>query len=249
MDPKEEKGGENIYDRIREIFGKVPDHYSILEEQIDIDLQMEYFEQSKSAKEGLDHGDIMNNKDRIYDENLPEVDRKLLFTQLASIEDVEAYRTIENYLKSGVDGLKNWAKLALQESRMLLESKLLDENQVFISTGLGGKDGKLRYFSVLVGKEDGGFSELHKKIIRNEFEMCLKSHGSEVEKIEFIENFALLMVILPLETSIRNVFKLAIENCNIYGDFLNTDFILTNVRKLGLHEIKAYLRKKKQDGE
>lgn len=249
MDPKEEKSGENIVDRIREIFGKIPDHYSILEEQIDIDLQMEYFEQSKTAKEDLNHGHVMGNKDGIFDENLPEEDRKLLFTQLASVEDVEAYRTIENYLKSGSSVLKNWARLALQESRMLLESKFLDENQVFISTGLGGKDGKLRYFSVLIGKQEGGFSRLHMKIIRNEFEMCLKKNKSELEKIEFTENFALLMVILPLETPIRDVFRMAIENCNIYGNFLNTDFILTNVRELGLAEIKAYIRKKKQDGE
>ena len=36
--------GENIYDKIQEIFGESPGTLSILEEKVDIDLQMEYFE-------------------------------------------------------------------------------------------------------------------------------------------------------------------------------------------------------------
>jgi len=246
MGIKEHSEGENIYDRIQEIFGSVPENYNILEEQIDIDLQMEYFEQSKSVKETLDPTVIMGNKEGIYDVTLPLEDRKMLFTQLASLEDVEAYRTIEKYLKSAEVDLKNWAILALQESRMLLESKLLDENQVFISTGLGGKDGKLRYFVVLIGKEDNSFSDLHKKVIRNEFEIYLKKYDSELEKLDFNENFALILAILPLPLSIRGIFKEAIKNCNIYGEFLRSNFIVTNVRELSLVEIKDFLSKQKQ---
>jgi len=246
MGIKEQTEGENIYDRIQEIFGSVPENYNILEEQIDIDLQMEYFEQSKSVKDTLDPPEVMSNKEGIYDITLPLEDRKLLFAQLASLEEVEAYRTIEKYLKSAELDLKNWAILALQESRMLLESKLLDENQVFISTGLGGKDGKLRYFVVLIGKEKQALSDLHKKVIRNEFEMYLKKYDSEMEKLEFKENFALLMAILPLPISIRGIFKEAIKNCNVYGDFLKSNFIVTNVRELSLVEIKDFLSKQQQ---
>ena len=243
---KEHSESENIYDRIQEIFGSVPEHYSILEEQIDIDLQMEYFEQSKSVKQSLDPPVVMNKKESIYDSTLPLEERKLIFTQLASLEDVEAYRTIERYIKSDELDLKNWAILALQESRMLLESKLLDESQVFISTGLGGKDSKLRYFVVLIGKQQQAFGDLHKKVIRNEFEILLKKYDSELEKIEFKEEFALLMAILPLPVSIRGIFKEAIKNCNIYGDFLKSNFIVTNVRELSLPEIKDFLSKQQQ---
>ena len=42
---------ENIYDKIMELFGKIPENFSILEEQIDIKTQMGYFEQSKNIKE------------------------------------------------------------------------------------------------------------------------------------------------------------------------------------------------------
>ena len=248
MGIREHSERENIYDRIQEIFGSVPENYSILEEQIDIDLQMEYFEQSKLVKESLDPQGIMKNREMIYDGTVPLEDRKVLFAQLASIDNVEAYRTIENYLKSADLDLRSWAILALQESRMLLESKLLDESQVFISTGLGGKDSKLRYFVVLIGKDIKEFSSLHRKVIRNEFEMCLKSYDSELEKLEFKENFALLLAILPLPISIRGIFKEAIKNCNIYGDFLKSNFIVTNVRELNVTEIKDFLSKQQQTG-
>jgi len=246
MGTKENNSSENIYERIREIFGRIPPNYNILEEQIDIDLQMEYFEQSRQVKQGLTPDEVMSRKDQIFDRCIPEEDRKNLFAQLASIEDVEAYRTIEKYLKSSPADLRNWAILALQESRMLLESKLLDENRVFISTGLGGKGTRLRYFVVLIGKSRNNLTELHKKVIRNEFEMCLKSHDSEVEKIEFTENFALLLTVMPLQASIRDVFKEAIHNCNEYGNFLKTNFIVTNVKELSIDEIKDFLRKQKQ---
>ncbi len=47
--------------------------------------------------------------------------------------------------------------LAFQENKMLLESSLLDENQILISTGLGGKGMKLRYFTVMQTFDRKGF--------------------------------------------------------------------------------------------
>ena len=51
--------GENIYDKIQEIFGESPGTLSILEEKVDIDLQMEYFEYSRSVKKDLDEEEVL----------------------------------------------------------------------------------------------------------------------------------------------------------------------------------------------
>jgi hypothetical protein len=238
--------GENIYDKIQEIFGEVPGTFSILEEKIDIDLQMEYFEFSRTIKKDLDGEAIMKRREQIYDFNKDALDRKSLFAMLASLEDVSAYRTIEKYLKEGHQELRNWAILALQESRMLLESKLLDESQVFISTGLGGKGSKLRYFVVLIGKEKNGFSDLQKRIINNEFEDILGKRDAEIEKIDFLCQFATLVVIVPLKVALKDVFRSAILECNQYGDFMKSNFIITNVKELNLAEISDFLKKQQQ---
>jgi hypothetical protein len=45
--------------------------------------------------------------------------------QLANIDRIEAYRTLEKYVQVSTDQLRDWATLAWQECRLLLESKLL----------------------------------------------------------------------------------------------------------------------------
>jgi hypothetical protein len=241
--------GENIYDKIREIFGESPGTLSILEEKVDIDLQMEYFEVSKKVKKRLDEQAILEEKHQIFNPDWPEDKKKKLFVGLASLDNVEAYRHIEKYLNEGHGTLRNWAILALQESRMLLESKLLDENQVFISTGLGGKGSKLRYFVVLIRRDENDFPELHKKVVRNEFDYVLKKYNSEIENIEFLGNYATLLTVIPLRVPLKEAFREAIQECNQYGDFLRSNFIVTNVRELDRKEIEDFLRKQEQANE
>jgi hypothetical protein len=67
---------------------------------------------------------------------------------------------------------------------MLLQSKFLDENQVFISTGLGGKGSKLRYFVVLVNSFDK-YDKLQQKLIKTELDFFLKKHDAELEQVRF----------------------------------------------------------------
>ncbi len=238
--------GENIYDKIQEIFGESPGTLSILEEKVDIDLQMEYFEYSKTVKKGLDEEQVLREMHELYNPEYTEEQKKKLFARLASIENVKAYRFIEKYLNDGHQEIRNWAILALQESRMLLESKLLDENQVFISTGLGGKGSKLRYFVVLIRKDEGDLTPLQQKIIRNEFEISLKKYKAEIENLDFPGPYATLLVIIPLRVPLKEVFREAIRECNQYGDFLRSNFIVTNVRELNLVEIEDFLRNQEQ---
>ncbi len=237
---------ENIYDKIRELLGNSPVNFNILEEKIDIDLQMQYFEVSRGVKEGLDQENVIRNKEDIFDLTIPEKMRMTRFAELASLENVEAYRTIERYVRSNQKALKEWAILALQESRMLLESRLLDENRIFISTGLGGKGTKLRYFVVLLLKPGKEFSDLNRKIVHTELNMVLQKYQGEIENIAFKGNYATLMVIMPLEVPIKQVFRESVKECNLYGNFLKPNFIVTNVKELSKYEIDEFLKNQKK---
>jgi len=155
---------------------------------------------------------------------------------------VESYRILEKFLNGNQGGFNAWAILALQENRMLLESVLLDESHVFISTGLGGKGEKLRYFIVLFGKDKTDFTDLQKKIIRNELEICLKKYNSEMEELNFSGYLANLMAIIPMKVIIKQIFDEAISECNEYGNFLLSNFIITNVKELSFDEIRDYLK-------
>jgi hypothetical protein len=230
---------DNIYNKIMELFGRIPENYSILEEQIDIKTQMAYFERSKNVKENrTSKSEILARKDLIFNNEVGIKEKMEILTLLATLDDVESFRIIEKFLAECPSELKDWTTLALQESRMTIESSLLDENQVIISTGLGGKGKKLRYFTVLASKTNNSFTDLQKKLIKKELEFSIMKQDGEIEDIQFYENYSTFLSIVPLNVSIKELVKVAIDECNQIGDFISPRFILTNVKILSIEEIK-----------
>ena len=237
---------ENIFGKIQELLGNFKGNYSVLQEQVDIDVQLEYFESSKNLRKTKIHKDHESLINRLNsgESNLDQ--KKNILVQLASIDKVEAYRAIETYNQNPDPELKDWSTLAMQESRVLLESSFLDENQVLISTGLGGKGSKLRYFIVLIAKKDMVFDDLKKKIITNELNFVFQKNASELENIEFSDRFAAVKALIPLTISLNGVFTEIIDECNQFGDFLHSNVIVTNVKVLSFEEISEYLIKKEE---
>ncbi len=236
---------ENIFDKLKELFGSNAGNFNILEKQIDVDIQVKYFDLSRQVKKGLIPQIVMEDSEKLFSETMNEESKKELLARLASVEEVKAFRIIEKYYKSASESLKPWAALAYQESKMMLESKILDENQVLISTGLGGKGHKLRYFVVLLSRNEKNLSKVQKKIIRSEFGFILDKYDSELEDLNFLEGMATLMSVIPMNKPVKAVFEEAINECNNYGDFLDDNFIITNVKKLSFGEIKDFLKNKR----
>lgn len=232
---------ENIYDKIKEMFGELNDNLSVIEDQIDVDLQMEYFEYSKNLLPRLSSKEIIDKKDNIFEKNIPLEDKKNLLVQLASVDSIEAYRTIEKYLEKPNQSLNDWARLAFYESRMLLESKILDENQILISTGLGGKGFKLRYFTAFFTNQGKNLTKLQEKLIQSETEYIFRKHNAEVEFVDYDNNVATVLSMIPLNVPIQKLFSKIIDNCNVFGNFLDKNYIITNVKILSFSEIQEYI--------
>ncbi len=236
---------DNIYKKIQEAISSLPDNFSILEEQIDVELQLEYFNYGRELKEGFPGEMILQNQPDLFDSEIPLSEKKNLLVLLASIEKVEAFRTIEKYAANPDPELRNWAILALQESRMLIQSSLMDEQQVYISTGLGGKDKKLRYFVVFVARDHTPeCSNSQKKLIQNEIEFAFSKYSGELEEFNCYENLAISVLLLPVKTDIHSVFSDIINECNQYGDFIREDIIITNVKRMSVDEIKQFIEQK-----
>jgi hypothetical protein len=234
---------ENIYDEIMRMFRGMDNKMNILETQIDVDVQTEYFEYSKNHNLNINPEDVIKNKDNIFRNNLSVEDKKCMLVKLASINSIEAFRTIERYLNDPAhDDLQDWATLAFHESKLLLQSKLLDENQVLISTGLGGKGFKLRYFTVLMSNSGINLSYIQKKIIRSELHYMLKKNGAELEKLRFSRDLCTILSLIPLKVPIQNLFDMLIEECNKLGDFLNRNCLITNVKILKISEIRERIK-------
>jgi hypothetical protein len=235
---------ENLYEKIREILGSTPGNLKILEQKIDMDLQMEYYNCSIRVREERDDNWALERMQYLSEPGYSVDVKKEILARMASLGSVECFRAIEAFLEEAQEPLLSWAVLALNESKMLLESKLLDENQVFISTGLGGKDEKLRYFVVLMSRSKVDLTSTQRMVIKNEFEYILKKFDAVLEEAEFSGYLATILLLLPMNHSLKSVFKEAIDECNRYGDFLNDDFIVTNVRVLSFGEIREFLERR-----
>jgi hypothetical protein len=235
-------GNENIYDKIQEFLGNVKGQLSILEDQIDPDVQMEYYKYVKKISNESTPEDVVKIKDAIFSQDLPFEDHKNLLVRLASVDDIEAYRILEQYVKEPHPGLRDWATLALQENRMLIESKILDENQILISTGLGGKGLKLRYFTALISSDKSPFTSLQQKIIHEEVKFLLERSGGELEDISFDKEICSLISIIPLKIPVQTLFNKVIKECNVLGDFIQQDHVINNVKILTSKEIRVCIR-------
>ncbi len=236
---------------IQDAINGLPEDFNILEEQIDIELQIAYFDMAREMRaESMDQSKIAEAKADLYRPEIELNEKKRLLVQLAGMDDVEAFRTIEAFHKQADDEIKSWSVLALQESRMLIQSSLLGEQQVFISTGLGGKGQNIRYFVAMMHAEaNTAFNETQRKLIESEFRFFLSESEGELEEITFDDHFVTAVFLFPLKQNLHTIFKSFIDECNQFGNFLSEDVMITNVKKLDIDEIKEFIKKTKDGKE
>jgi len=236
---------ENIYKKMQDAISSLPQNFSVLEEQIDLDLQMEYFNYGRDLKTNFPPEMILQHKSDLFDQSIALDEKKNLLVLLASQEKVEAFRIIEKYAKEPDPELREWSILALQESRMVIQSSLMDEQQVYISTGLGGRGQKLRYFVVLIGREDDiDYSAVQMRLLKTELDFAVTKNEGELEEITFQKNLAIGVMLLPVKSDLQGVFSTVINECNQYGDFIRPDIIITNVKRMSVDEIRKFINRK-----
>lgn len=243
-----ENNENSLFESIQEFFQSFKGGINIINEKIDISLQMEYFDMSKKNKD-IPFPDWEEKSQLLWDPLVELDEKKKILTRLASVEDVRAYRLLEKFANENFEDLKQWSILALQESKMLIQSKLLDQAQVLISTGLGGKGDKLRFFFVLFNKNNESYTDLQQKIIKNEFEYIFNKNSSEIEEINFYDNIATIVALVPISISIQNLFVNTISEINQYGNFVKDNCIITNVKILSIEEIKDFMSKNSSNSE
>ncbi|MCU4157998.1 hypothetical protein J1N10_18635 [Carboxylicivirga sp. A043] len=237
---KEKKGDKEIDQLLR----SYSDNISVLEEAIDVSLQAKYFKESKQQKATIDKTLILEQKDKLFDPNVSIEDKKVLLCQLASLNEVEAFHTIEKYKEQADVALGQWAILAYQESKMLMQSVFLDHKPIFISTGLGGKGKLLRYFVVIFTRNKAVFSPFQEELVESEVRFAFKGEGAELEEMGFRGCYVAFTGLVSLNTGLKKLLSGIIKQCNELGDFLDTSILVTNVKKLSAGEIEYMLDKK-----
>lgn len=239
-----------FYNNIQKALEDLPGNFNILEDKIDIGLQMKYFEFSRKLRKRMGLDPFFEKREELFLAKTEQKEKKEILAALAAYDDVRAYRTIEKFVSNPDKDLKDWAILALQESKMLMQSSLLDEQQVFISTGLGGKGQKLRYCVVFINQDrEEMLNTTQQKLVKDELIFLLKKEEGEFEVISFFEGFSTSLVLLPLTADLKKIFRGVIDECNQYGNFLQEDMIVTNVKDLSRGDIIQLLNEKNSIGD
>ncbi|MDR2628140.1 MAG: hypothetical protein LBC40_08930 [Dysgonamonadaceae bacterium] len=219
-------------------------HLRILETNVPVETQMEYFRISEKIGRLPDKPIPFEHQlDLINAPNASEKEKKYCLAALAHSGDVRAYRALEAYAGHPEPALKDWAAMALMEARVSLEAELSDEKQIFISTGLGGKGSKLRFFALMKSKKLKPFSPYQKDLIEREFPFQIGMSNGSVDDISVEKNYITLVFLLEISANIRHVLDNAIIECNQYGDFIDTSYLVTNVKIFSKEDIENELKK------
>ena len=221
------------------------DSFHILEDLVPIEEQMEFFRYFDRLRR---ENSLFVRDDEVsilFSPDEPIERKKKSLTLLASIPDVGAYRSIETYHSSPMEPeLLHWSSMALVSSRIVLSSDLSGHQQVYISSGLGGQDKKLRFFALFTTNDRQHFTDLQKEMVEREFTFQLQKADVVIEKFEIRENYFTILMLFPFSKDVKSSLNDAITECNQYGNFLDTKFLFTNVKVLSEKEIENILEKK-----
>jgi hypothetical protein len=208
---------------------------------------MEYFkysEQMRRNKVKITDDEYEMCMQSLTNEMLSTARKKYILSALAISNDVKAYRLLEEYVQHPEPDITNWAYMALMESRISLESELLEEKQIYISTGLGGKGEKLRFFVLMLASKKESFQEYQRQTIEREFEYYLPKEDCEIERLTIHDLYVELLVLIPMRRDIKAILDRVLTECNEYGNFISDIITVTNVKELSADEITEIISKR-----
>jgi hypothetical protein len=235
------KNDKNAFRELQQSLEKIKGNLHVLETSVSVEKQMEYFRFSEEVKNTDSKSDIEAQINILSSPISSSAEIKYALAFLAGSGDVKAYRAIESYNEGHDD---DWAVMSLMQAKITLESEFSDEKQIFISTGLGGKGDQLRFFAFFKSNHLKNFSDYQKELIEKEIPYYIQKQGGILETIDIGEKYFTLLFLINIHVDIKMMLEQATSECNQYGDFINRNFIITNVKVFSEEDIRRELLKK-----
>ncbi|MDR1368677.1 MAG: hypothetical protein LBJ72_00930 [Dysgonamonadaceae bacterium] len=236
------KNNNDIFDEFQQSLESLKGNFHVLETDIPVEKQMEYFNFSEGVRKSIDKNAVGSQIGVLNDVSATARERKYAMAYLAVSGDVKAYRALETYSKEHSER-DDWMAMALLQAKITLESEFSDQKQVFISTGLGGKGHSLRFFSLFKSNDLKPFSAYQSELIGKEIPFHIHKYGGETEELEIEENYFTVVFLIDLKANIKKMLEEALGECNQYGDFINRSFVVTNMWRYNEKQIQIELHK------
>ena len=172
---------------------------------------------------------------------------KKILVYLAFRSNVQAFRILEKYRENPHPATAEMARFCYQISKIILEGQLRDKPLGLLSTGLGGKNKKLRYFFVIFPAGDTPFTKNQLKIIDTEWKATCSKYELETEKRSKSTEYLAFTVLSPYQHEFIRIVEEFVEECNIYGNFILPKMVITNVKIMKKREILAAMKQIRED--
>ena len=239
---KNNRKDQDPFKEFQDSLNNIDGNLHVLDTYLPVEEQMAYFKYSDKVRENIEDINIEEQIEVLHNENSISEEIKYAITYLAVSGEVKAYRELENYVGKENKSMSDWLKLALLQAKITLESEFLEEKQIFISTGLGGKGSMLRFFAFFKSTNLIAFSDYQRNLIEKEIPFSIQKHSIILEKITIAENYFTIVFLIDIRKNIRNILKDAIDECNQYGHFINSGFIVSNVKIYTQEDIERELK-------
>jgi hypothetical protein len=225
-------------------------NFSVVETPIDPSVQKEYQDLSDSIDfDSVDFEEVLTEAEELFAADTPIESKKRILILLAHLGTMESSKIIEKYLKVSEESLKDWVVLSLKECRIFLESVFLNEEEGFISTGLGGRGNKLRYYFIVSTREDRTLTRSERETLEEGFTGMSDEYGTEIEEINVGTNYTMIRILVPMDVAVGEVIEEGIRRSNRMGEILFVDYYVTNVKKPTKEEISKYLSDIRREGK
>ncbi|MDR2805140.1 MAG: hypothetical protein LBB85_05775 [Dysgonamonadaceae bacterium] len=235
----------DVFSEFQQAMRGVKGNLHVLEASVPVERQMEYFKYSEKVREYSKDETVEEQIQMLLSEEASLEETKYALTFLAISGDVKAYRALETYSKNPKNQVLNdWAIMSLLQARITLDTEFSDEKQIFIATGLGGEGNKLRFYAFFKSEGLHPFSDYQRNLIEKEIPFHIRRYQGEVEEIQIEDTYFSVVFLIDFQVDLRMMLLNAIEECNEYGNFVQTNFIVTNVKKFDLEDIRRELRKR-----
>ncbi|MDR1747309.1 MAG: hypothetical protein LBR49_08600 [Tannerella sp.] len=237
----------DAFDQFQKFLSETEGDFHILEQRVPVEVQMEYFKFSNHLRKllplpRLNDADYETALSELHQPDATKDYKRQILSTLAISKQVKAYRILEQYAREAEPELADWSYMALMESRIALETELSDEKHIYISTGLGGKSKKLRFFVLLLSDAGKPFLDYQRQVIEREFAYSLPREDCKIERLTVKEKHVEMLLLVPIQRDIKRILSSIIKECNQYGNFLADAFTVTNVKELNEKEINKIIQ-------
>ncbi len=241
------KQNDDIFSDFQKSIEGLKGNFHVLDTSVPVEKQMEYFRYSEDVKKQAGNVEVEDQVNVLNDVVSDAEKKKFAMAFLATTGDVKAYRALEKYAGSLNDAhdrdLYDWSRLSLLQAQIILESEFSDEKQVFISSGLGGKEHRLRFFAFFKANHLIPFSPYQIELIEKEVPFAIRKYGGEIEELTVRDTFFSILLLIDLQMDIRGMLESALNECNQYGNFIDRSFVITNMKKYSDEEILKELNR------